>query len=104
MFTLTRPPAAARNQRIAVASGLPVAAPSLLSLEAGLAASARLPLGFAHDRTRAWIGQGESAFEAARQAFQCWLMFDLGWVRVANPDARIAKGQVVAVEVHSLGL
>jgi uncharacterized protein (UPF0548 family) len=31
-------------------------------------------------------------------------MFDLGWVRVANPGARIASGQVVAVEVHSLGL
>jgi uncharacterized protein (UPF0548 family) len=31
-------------------------------------------------------------------------MFDLGWVRVANPDARIVAGQLVAVEVRSLGL
>lgn len=31
-------------------------------------------------------------------------MFDLGWVRVANLDARIAVGQLVAVEVHTLGL
>ena len=31
-------------------------------------------------------------------------MFDLGWVRVANPDAVIAPGQIVAVEAHTLGL
>jgi len=31
-------------------------------------------------------------------------MFDLGWVRVANPETRIAPGQVVAVEAHTLGL
>lgn len=31
-------------------------------------------------------------------------MFDLGWVRVANPDARIATGQLVAVEAHPLRL
>lgn len=31
-------------------------------------------------------------------------MFDLGWVRVANPQTHIALGQIVAVEVQSLGL
>lgn len=31
-------------------------------------------------------------------------MFDLGWVRVANPEARILLGQLVAVEAKSLGL
>lgn len=31
-------------------------------------------------------------------------MFDFGWVRVANPKAVIALGQLVAVEVHALGL
>ncbi len=31
-------------------------------------------------------------------------MFDLGWVRVANPNASIAPEQIVAVEAHSLGL
>ena len=30
--------------------------------------------------------------------------FDLGWVRVANPGTRIEVGQVVTVEVRSLGL
>ena len=31
-------------------------------------------------------------------------MFNLGWVRVANHEAPIAFGQIVAVEVHALGL
>jgi uncharacterized protein (UPF0548 family) len=31
-------------------------------------------------------------------------MFDLGWVRVANPSAAIHVDQVVAVEAHTLGL
>ena len=31
-------------------------------------------------------------------------MFDLGWVRVANPQARIRTGQIVAVEAQTLGL
>lgn len=31
-------------------------------------------------------------------------MFDLGWVRVVNSTAPIACGELVAVEVHSLGL
>lgn len=31
-------------------------------------------------------------------------MFDLGWVRVANPQALIVPGQMIAVEVRSLGL
>jgi uncharacterized protein (UPF0548 family) len=31
-------------------------------------------------------------------------MFDLGWARVANPQASIVPGQVVAVEVYCLGL
>jgi uncharacterized protein (UPF0548 family) len=31
-------------------------------------------------------------------------MFDLGWVRVANAPALIAIEQIVAVEVHTIGL
>jgi uncharacterized protein (UPF0548 family) len=43
-------------------------------------------------------------FDAAQGAFERWAMFDLGWVRVANPKAQIALGQLVAVEAHTLGL
>lgn len=31
-------------------------------------------------------------------------MFGLGWVRIANPQALIVAGQIVAVEAHTLGL
>lgn len=31
-------------------------------------------------------------------------MFDIGWVRTANPTATIAAGEIVAVEAHTLGL
>jgi len=31
-------------------------------------------------------------------------MFDLGWVRVVNTAAPIECGQIIAVEVHALGL
>lgn len=37
----------------------------------------------------------------AREAFQRWEQFDLGWVLVVNPTARIALGQMVAVEAHT---
>jgi uncharacterized protein (UPF0548 family) len=104
VFTLTRPTAAAIKQQIAAAAGLPSAAPPLLSLQGGLSQSRRLPFCFAHDCKRSKIGQGHAAFAAAKRAFERWAAFDLGWVRVANPEARIAPGQLVAVEVHTLGL
>lgn len=40
-------------------------------------------------------------FAAAREAFQRWEQFDLGWVQVMNPTANIAPGQLVAVEAHT---
>jgi uncharacterized protein (UPF0548 family) len=104
VFTLTRPSAAAIRQRIAAAAELLTAAPPLLSLGDGLDPAKRLPFGFARDFSRSQIGHGEEAFAAAKLAFERWAMFDLGWVRVANPEAVIAPGELVAVEVHALGL
>jgi uncharacterized protein (UPF0548 family) len=72
-------------------------------MEGGLQVG-KVPRGFAHDVSRSRIGEGERQFEAARQAFRRWLQFDLGWVRVANPEVPIETGQIVAVEVKSLGL
>ena len=63
-----------------------------------------LPSGFVHDRSRSQIGTGRIAFEAAVRAFEEWKQFDLGWVTVANPGTRINVGEIVAVEVRSLGL
>ena len=76
----------------------------IMSLTSGVDLGKRLPFGFVHDRSRSKIGQGHPAFVTARKSFQNWAMFNLGWVRVANPEAPIALGQIVAVEVHSLGL
>jgi uncharacterized protein (UPF0548 family) len=83
---------------------LPASALPLLSMENGLLPGTPLPFGFAHDRTRSRIGQGQTSFTAAKKAFASWSMFDLGWVRVANLDAAIAPGQIVAVEAHTLKL
>lgn len=75
----------------------------LLSLRDGLPAP-DLPFAFAHDSLRSRLGEGESAFATARRAFADWAGFDLGWVRVANPEIPIAVGQIVAVEIHACGL
>jgi uncharacterized protein (UPF0548 family) len=104
VFALSRPSATEVKKQIAAAAVLPSAAPPLLSLNRGMAPDVRLHFGSAHDFGRSRIGHGEAAFAAAKLAFERWAMFDLGWVRVANPEAIIAIGQLVAVEVHSLGL
>jgi uncharacterized protein (UPF0548 family) len=57
-----------------------------------------------HDRLRSPIGKGSAAFAAARRAFARWVQFDLGWMRVANPEVSIALGQIVVVEAKAFGL
>jgi len=104
VFTLNRLAAAAIEQQIAAATELSSSAPPLLTLSHRLAPATSLPFGFAHDFKRTKIGQVGQEFAAARLAFQRWAMFDLGWVRVANIQAPIATGQIVAVEAHTLGL
>lgn len=41
---------------------------------------------------------------AAREAFQQWKQFDLGWVQIANPNAEVTPGQLVGVEAHTFCL
>jgi uncharacterized protein (UPF0548 family) len=103
MFQFTRPTAAAVRASIAAASKLPNNGPKLLSLHRGVV-EGKLPFSFAYDQSRTCIGQGKEAFRLARKALERWAEFDLGWVRVANAGASIAAGQIVAVEVRSLGL
>jgi uncharacterized protein (UPF0548 family) len=92
------------EKQVAAASHLPSNVPPILSLDDGLDAGVHLPFGFAHDYSRSRVGQGPAAFEAAKRAFERWATFDIGWVRVANPQAPIALGQVVAMEAHTFGL
>jgi uncharacterized protein (UPF0548 family) len=104
VFHLTQATVATIDRNVASAGRLPSNSPAGLSLGNGLDPSARLPLGFVHDRSRSCIGHGQSAFAAARQGFQRWAMFDLGWARVANPGAPIEPGQIIAMEALTLGL
>jgi Domain of unknown function (DUF1990) len=102
VFRFNRHTAAAIEKRIAASANIGSSAPSLLTLREPFRRVARLPWGFAHDFRRSKIGQSGNAW--ARLAFERWAMFDLGWVRVANLQAPIATGQIVAVEAETLGL
>jgi uncharacterized protein (UPF0548 family) len=103
VFSLARPTAAAIEECVVAARLLPDDGPGFLRLPGGHA-TAGLARGFALDRSRTRIGQGEVAFAAAKRAFERWAMFDLGWVRVANSAAAIAPREIVPVEAHTLGL
>lgn len=102
MFSLQRPSAALITKRIEAASGLTPGAPRFLSAR-GDVAHDELPFLFVRDCSVTCIGQGEGRFLAAKRAMNRWTMFDLGWVRVANPEAAIEIGQLVAVEAYTLG-
>lgn len=84
------------------AAHLPPDCPRMLSLHRGLEAD--LPSTFRHDRGRSQLGNGHAAFAEAKRAFEQWIMFDIGWVRVANSEALVAEGGIVAVEAQTLGL
>ena len=88
---------------ITAAGASGVGSPRLLSLATWLEGRNR-PFAFVHDCLRSRIGEGSAAFTAARRAFTSWAEFDLGWVRVANPEISIAPGKIVAVEVQVFGL
>jgi uncharacterized protein (UPF0548 family) len=61
------------------------------------------PTGYAVDRTRIKLGEGERVFAAARAALERWEQFRLGWVETWPPDAPIQVGQVVAVMARLFG-
>ena len=100
VFRLSRTSEDDRRELLATASYAPVSSPDLLSLADGLLSS-KLPTGFAHDLSRSNLGQGQQTFEAARGAFLRWQQFDLGWVQVLNPGAKVAPGQLVGGEAHT---
>jgi uncharacterized protein (UPF0548 family) len=103
MFSLQKPRSSSIEAQLKRAALLPVSYPELLNTEAGLV-SVLVPFGFALDHTRSEIGNGLAAFEAAKTAMQSWLQFALGWVQVANIDAQIKPGELVAVQALALGL
>jgi uncharacterized protein (UPF0548 family) len=104
-FSLARPAEERVGRLIAAARSLAApAAPEWISIDAARRSKLAIPRGFVRDVSDGLLGNGERVFEAAKLAFRRWAQFDLGWTRVANPEARVELGAVVAVEVRSLGL
>jgi uncharacterized protein (UPF0548 family) len=75
----------------------------LLGLQDGLKVRS-LPWGFSHDVSRSKIGSGEAAFTRSRLALEQWEEFNLGWVWVANPQARVRERELIAVQAQTAGL
>jgi uncharacterized protein (UPF0548 family) len=103
MFSLHKPTDTLIRETLVLGRNLPISYGLALNTEDG-AGTSIVPSGFVLDHTRSEIGRGREAFEAAKEALRQWRHFDLGWVRVANPEARIEVEEVVAVEAHALGL
>jgi uncharacterized protein (UPF0548 family) len=94
-----RPSEAQKEKLLAAAREAPSSSPHLLTLTDGPLGTP--PKGFAHDLSRSELGRGLHVFAAAREAFRRWEQFDLGWVQVVNPMAKIAPGELVALEAHT---
>ncbi|WP_263354518.1 DUF1990 family protein [Acidicapsa acidisoli] len=103
MFSLLRPKQSSIYSLLEQARNLPVSYGIALNTQRGTEEHP-IPEGYVRDHTRTTIGRGAAAFDAAKEAFRLWQQFDLGWVRVANPEAKIEQEEVIAVEAHSLGL
>lgn len=99
MLRLSRPSKNEKAEFLAASRNAETNSPSLLTLEHGSLGNP--PKGFAHDLSESEIGRGLGAFAAAREAFQVWEQFDLGWVQVVNPMACITPGELVGVEAHT---
>jgi uncharacterized protein (UPF0548 family) len=61
------------------------------------------PAGYAANHGRIKLGYGEADFNKAVEALRSWKMFDLGWVSICWPDARIEVGTTVAALARHLG-
>jgi uncharacterized protein (UPF0548 family) len=103
MFSLRRPTESSIRRNLEIARTMPGSYGLAFDTQYG-PEDLHVPRGYARDHTRSEIVRGPNAFETARHALRQWKHFDLGWVRVANPEAPIRTGELVAVEAHSLGL
>lgn len=61
------------------------------------------PPGFVRDHYRVQLGDGDAAFEAAREAIRHWAMFDVGWVQIVPDPTPPSKGQTVGITFSVLG-
>lgn len=103
MFSLLRPAQSSILRSLETARELPGSYGIALNTQGG-PDELHVPHGFVRDHTRTEIGRGAAAFAAAKAAMQRWEQFQLGWVQVANPEAKIEPEEMVAVEAHAFGL
>lgn len=61
------------------------------------------PGGYVVDSYGAKLGEGEEAYERAREALRSWRQLDLGWVSLLPGDAPIEAGVTVAVLARHFG-
>ena len=61
------------------------------------------PSGYTLDHNRIRLGQGVNTFDRAKRAISQWKMFDMPWLELCWPEARIQPGSTVAVLVSHLG-
>jgi uncharacterized protein (UPF0548 family) len=98
MISLRKPTTETVRAFLASQSGLDLSYP-----EVGATAT-QPPSGYAVDRTRIRLGEGEAVFAAARAALCRWEQFSLGWVQAWSPDDSIKAGGLVGVTGRALGL
>jgi uncharacterized protein (UPF0548 family) len=103
VFRFSKPSAAQIEAEIAAAAALPPTGSRWFESMDGLK-ERKIPFGYRRDFASERIGSSEADFAVARKTFAEWIQFDLGWVRMANPGSAIAKGQIVVLEVRTLGL
>jgi uncharacterized protein (UPF0548 family) len=98
MLSLRKPSAESIHPFLAAQSKLPFT-------YAAVGATAKTPpAGYAVDRTRIKLGEGEAVFQSAIAALRRWEQFALGWVEAWSPDTPIKSGEVVAVMGRAIGM
>ncbi len=63
-----------------------------------------VPRGYVVDRYRVKLGEGEEAYDRAKDALRSWRQFSLGWVSLHPRGAPIKTGTTVAVLASHAGL
>lgn len=98
MFLIRKPSEAGIRDFIAAQSLLPFSYPDVGATREGAP-----PKGYAVDRYRVKLGEGEQTFERAKEALRGWRQFDLGWAGIVPTGASIEVGTTVAVLAHHYG-
>jgi uncharacterized protein (UPF0548 family) len=96
---LTREPAEAGIRAfVAAQSTLP-----LSYAEVGATREGVTPKGYAVDRYRVKLGEGEEVYRRAVEALRGWRQFDLGWASIVPRGAPLELGTTVAVLARHYG-